>query len=146
MWPKVRPVLMNGKIRFAGLLYFILTAKNLGGNVSMSWSRDSLLKFILFLDCECPPRVMVFICLLYIVSPFYILLITLYISLIYHFLKGKILTILKSHFNFDNQMRKIRDEHLYPIWGIFVSDLHMSILITLLLFCNCLLYLSLLYR
>lgn len=89
---------------------------------------------------------MVFICLLYIVFPFYILLIILYISLIYHFLKKKILTILNSYFNSDNQMRKIRDEQLYPIWGIFVSDLHTSILITLLLFCNFIPPISLLYR
>lgn len=89
---------------------------------------------------------MVFICLLYIVFPFYILLIILYISLIYHFLKEKILTILNSYFNSDNQMRRIRDEQLYPIWGIFVSDLHTSILITLLLFYNFILHISMLYR
>lgn len=41
---------------------------------------------------------------------------------------------LNAYFNFDNQMRKIRDEQLYPVWGIFVSDLRASILITLLLF------------
>lgn len=71
----------------------------------------------------------------------------LYISLIYHFLKKKKnLTILNSHFNSDNQMRKIRDEQLYPIWGIFVSDLHTSILITLLLFCNFILHICLPYR
>lgn len=94
----------------------------------------------------CLSRVMVFICLLYIVFPFYILLIILYISLIYHFLKEKILTILNSYFNSDNQMRRIRDEQLYPIWGIFVSDLHTSILITLLLFYNFILHISVLYR
>lgn len=74
--------------------------------------------------------------LLYIVFPFYILLIILYISLIDHFFKEKILTILNSHFNFNNQMRKIRDEQLYPTWGIFVSHLHTSILMTLLFFYN----------
>ena len=43
-------------------------------------------------------------------------------------------------------MRKIRDEQLYTIWGIFVNDLHASVLITLLLFCNFILHISLLYR
>lgn len=66
----------------------------------MSWVRDSLLRFILFLDCECQSRVMVFICLLYIVFPFYILLIILYISLIYHFLKEKN----SNHFKFTYQL------------------------------------------
>lgn len=89
---------------------------------------------------------MIFICLLYIVFPFYILLIILYINLICHFLKEKLLAILNSYFNSNNQMRKIRDEQLYPIWGIFVSDLHTSILITLFLFCNFILHIHLLYR
>lgn len=112
----------------------------------MSWFRGSLSRFILFLDCECLSRVMLFICLLYVVFPFYVLLIILYISLIYHFLKETNLTILNSYVNFDNQMRTIRVEQLYPIWGIFVSDLHASVLITLLLFCNLVLHISLLYR
>lgn len=89
---------------------------------------------------------MLFICLLYVVFPLYVLLIILYISLIYHFLKETNLTILNSYVNFDNQMRTIRVEQLYPIWGIFVSDLHASVLITLLLFCNLVLHISLLYR
>lgn len=42
-----------------------------------------------------------------------------YRNLIYHFLK-EILTTLNSHFNSNNQMRTIRDEQLYPAWGIFV--------------------------
>lgn len=86
--------------------------------MTLSWFRDSLLRFILFLDCECPSGV-VFNCLLYIVFPFYILLIILYISLIYHFLKEKILTILNSYLNSNNQMRTIRDEQLYP-FGVFL--------------------------
>ena len=57
---KVRPLLKNGKTELSGLLYFILTDKNLGGEVSRSQFRDSLLRFILFLDCECPSGVMVF--------------------------------------------------------------------------------------
>lgn len=52
--PKVRPVLKNRKTGLAGLLYFILTNKNGGrGVVRMSWFSDSLLRFILFLDCVC---------------------------------------------------------------------------------------------
>lgn len=59
---------------------------------------------------------------------------SVYISLIYHFLK-EILTILNSHFNSNNQMRKIRDEQLYPAWGIFVRFSCMNFNITLT-FCN----------
>lgn len=51
---------MNGKIGLTGLLYFILATKNVGGNVSIEF-RGSLLRFILFLGCECLSRVMVFI-------------------------------------------------------------------------------------
>lgn len=47
--------------------------------------------------------------------------------------KRKLLTILNSYFKSDNQMRKIRDGQLYPFWGIFVHDLHASVLITLFL-------------
>lgn len=32
LWAKVRPVLKNGKTGLAGLLYFILSDKNLGEN------------------------------------------------------------------------------------------------------------------
>lgn len=32
LWAKVRPVLKNGKTALAGLLYFILSDKNLGEN------------------------------------------------------------------------------------------------------------------
>lgn len=63
---------MNGKIRFTGLLYFILATKNAGGrNVSIGY-RGSLLRFILFLGCEGLSRVMVFIvfCTLFSLSTF----------------------------------------------------------------------------
>lgn len=42
-----------------------------------------------------------------------------YISLIYHFLKENSNNF-KFTFQFQHQMRKIRDEQLYPAWVIFV--------------------------
>lgn len=57
-------------------------------HTSMSWFQSSLLWFILFLDRECLSKVMVFICLLYIVFPFYTFAnCPVYISLLYHFLE-----------------------------------------------------------
>lgn len=99
LWSQVKTILKNGKTGLTNLLYFILTHKTCRGSVHRSWFRDSLLRFILFLDCECLSRVMFFICLLYIVFPFYILLIILYISLIYHFLKKN-----SNHFKFIFQL------------------------------------------
>lgn len=71
LWLKVRPVLMNGKIGLTGSLYFILATKNVWENVSIGF-RGSLLRFILFLGCECLSRVMVFIvfCTLFSLSTF----------------------------------------------------------------------------
>lgn len=60
------------------------------------------------------------------------------------FKKKKILAILNSYFNSDNQMRKIRDEQLYPVWGIFVRFTRINFN-NAFAFCTFILHISLLY-
>lgn len=103
---------------------FILTGHNLGcaHELVQRW----LVWGIPFVDRECLSRGKGFLlfvlffnvfCKLFSLSTFCYY--PVYISLIYHFLKENSNNF-KFTFQFQHQMRKIRDEQLYPAWVIFV--------------------------